>query len=412
MRVVHFSQSHNGNGAGAAAFRLHQALLDLGLDSTMVSGLSGGDGGSVLPGGGNSASRVLIPYANAFIARKAGARRLFSSGLFSYGRVDRHLVNEADAVVLHWITGGFLAPRQLRGLRRPVYWRLSDIWAFSGGCHFPGACVRYEMACGSCPALSSRRDLDLSRLEWRAKRRAYDGLNLTVVAPSRWIAECARRSSLLRERRIVHIASGVDIHRFRPVDKAQARVAFGLPLDRRIVLFGALRSTDDPRKGYRHLQAALRSMAGRPEGRDWHLAVFGGPTQSPAGEDGAMGFPVSWIGRLHDEVSLALLYSAADVLVAPFLEDNLPNVVLEAAACGLPVVAFDVGGLPDIVAHQETGWLAPLRDDNALAAGIGWVLADEERRRRLADAARAKIEATFALEHCARKWKDLLAGQS
>jgi glycosyltransferase involved in cell wall biosynthesis len=175
-----------------------------------------------------------------------------------------------------------------------------------------------------------------------------------------------------------------------------------------IVLFGALRSTDDPRKGYRHLQAALRILAGRPETRDWHLAIFGGPTQPPVGEDGTMGFPVSWIGRLHDEVSLTLLYSAADVLVAPFLEDNLPNVVVEAASCGLPVVAFDVGGLPDIVEHQGTGWLAPLRDDNALATGISWVLADEGRRRGLANAARAKIETTFALEHCARKWVELL----
>lgn len=409
VKVVHFSQSHSGNGAGAAAYRLHHAMLELGLDSSMVSGLSGRNDGTVFAGGGNCVSRHVVPYANAFVARRAGARRLFSSGLLSYGRINRHLVEDADAVVLHWITGGFLAPRQLQALRPPVYWRLSDIWAFSGGCHFPGECVRYESACGSCPALGSRRELDLSQLEWRAKRRAYESLDLTIVAPSRWIAECARRSSLFRDRRVVHIPTGVDIHRFQPLEKEQARAALGLPADRRIVLFGALRSTEDPRKGYRHLRAALRHLTGQPESRDWHLTVFGGPTQPPAGEDGALGFSASWIGRLHDEASLALLYSAADVMVAPFLEDNLPNVVVEAAACGLPVVAFDAGGLPDIVEHLRTGWLAPLRDDQALAAGIAWVLADERRRRDLAAAARSRIEATFALESCAWKWKELMA---
>lgn len=408
MRIVHFSQSHAENGAGAAAYRLHRALLDIGLDSTMVVGLPGADDSTILPGGGSRFSRVMVPYVNALVAQQAGARRLFSSGLFSYGHIDRDLVQGADAVVLHWITGGFLSPRQLRDLPKSVFWRLSDIWAFSGGCHFPGECTRFEAACGSCPALASRHEWDLSRLEWQAKRRAYEGLNLTIVAPSRWIAECAQRSTLLKNRRIVHIPTGVDTNRFRPLDKAQARAMFGLPYDRRIVLFGALRSTEDPRKGYRYLQAALQRLTGRSESRDWHLVIFGGPANSSVGESETIGFPISWVGRLHDEVSLALLFSAADVLIAPFIEDNLPNVVLEAAACGLPVVAFDAGGLPDIIEHQRTGWLASVGDSDSLAQGLGWVLADEVRRRELSNAARAKIEATFALERCAQKWKKLM----
>ena len=376
----------------------------------MVSGLPGSNNVAVVPGGGNRCSRFLAPFANASLARSVGVQKFFSSGLFSYGKIDQALLQNASAVVLHWIAGGFLAPRQLRALDQPVFWRLSDIWPFSGGCHFPGACTRYETACGACPALGRHGKRDLSHWEWRAKERAYRGLDLTVVAPSRWIAGCARRSSLLRDRRIVYIPSGVDIHRFRPMGKEHARAALGLPADRKIVLFGAMHLTKDSRKGYRYLQMALEYLAGRPESRNWHLAVFGGPRQPTGGDEGMSDFPVSWMGLLHDEASLAMLYSAADVLVAPFLEDNLPNVVLEASACGLPVVAFDAGGLPDIVVHEQTGWLAPVGDGEALADGIVWVLADEDRRRKLAVAAREKIEMTFAMEHCARKWKELIAG--
>lgn len=411
MRVVHLTQTDAGNGAGAAAHRLHRALLDQGVESRMLAGIAGSGDPTVTAAGGGRAWRTLSTYANARLVRAmGGGRGLFSASLLTYGRPDPAALDAADAVVLHWVTGGFLAPRQIARLRgKRVFWRLSDIWPFSGGCHYPGDCTAYTAACGACPALGSRRTLDLSRLEWAAKRRAYRDLDLTVVAPSRWIEGCARASTLFGDRRIVHIPTGVETDVFRPHDRRLARDLLGLPQDARIVLFGALRSTDDPRKGYRWLREALDQLAAGPQVAGLHLAVFGGARWAPAGAADALPLPTTWIGRLHDRVTLALLYSAADVLVAPFLEDNLPNVVLEAAACGLPVVAFDAGGLPDVVRHRETGWLAPLRDADALAAGIAWVLEDDDRRAALAAASRSLAETTFSLDVCARSWRDLMA---
>ncbi|EKV25904.1 hypothetical protein C882_3389 [Caenispirillum salinarum AK4] len=209
---------------------------------------------------------------------------------------------------------------------------------------------------------------------------------------------------------MVHIPTGVETDIFRPRDKALARELLGLPRDRRIVLFGALGATADSRKGYRYLRDTLKHLAARPErsGAALHLAVFGGDRWAPKGEEGRLPLPASWIGRLHDRIALALLYSAADVLVAPFLEDNLPNVVLEAAACGLPVAAFDTGGLPDAVRHQETGWLAPLRDSASLAEGIAWIVEDGARHAALSAAARSVAERTFSIDGCAREWLRLL----
>jgi glycosyltransferase involved in cell wall biosynthesis len=141
-----------------------------------------------------------------------------------------------------------------------------------------------------------------------------------------------------------------------------------------------------------------------------HLAIFGGPERPPAGEAGALPFPATWIGSIREEETLARLYAAADILIAPFIEDNLPNVVLEAAACGLPVAAFRTGGIPDIVEHQETGWLAPAGDDGSLAEGIEWLLADRVRRSVLGLAARNRVVNEFTLKRCANAWICLLKG--
>ena len=158
----------------------------------------------------------------------------------------------------------FLAPGQLRALKgKPVVWRLSDTWPFTGGCHYPGDCRRYEERCGRCPQLGSRHDRDVTRQGWSARARAYADLDLTVAAPSRWIADCAGASSLFARRPIEVIPTGVDTGLFRPMDRAAARSTLGLPPDRDLILFDAPGATDDPRKGYAQLLAALRALGHR-----------------------------------------------------------------------------------------------------------------------------------------------------
>jgi glycosyltransferase involved in cell wall biosynthesis len=134
------------------------------------------------------------------------------------------------------------------------------------------------------------------------------------------------------------------------------------------------------------------------------LLVFG---QSAGPDDGELPLSARFLGSLQDDLSLVLAYSAADVFVLPSRQDNLPNTGIESLACGTPVVAFDIGGLPDIVDHQRTGWLARPFDTEDLAAGIAWVLSDRERTKQLGVAARETAEGRFSEPRIAGQYREL-----
>jgi glycosyltransferase involved in cell wall biosynthesis len=411
MRVLHLAQSDRGGGANMAAFRLHRALSDLGLASTFHPGRKLGEDPDVIPAWPAVAGRFLSTLAAWLDAHSLDAypdRRgdVFSPVRFSYGRPRRRLVAQADIICLHWIAGSFLHPSDLVRLRRPLVWRLSDLWPFTGGCHFSGACRAFEQRCGCCPSLGSRDPGDLAGRDFAARERAYAALDLTVVAPSRWIAGEARRSALFGPRRIVHIATGIDLSVFRPMPRIEARRALDLPPDdRSILLFGAMAATSNDRKGFGPLLKALSLFARSEGGRGAMAVVFGGET---VGSQDIDDLPVVHVGKISDETRLARLYAAADILIAPFIEDNLPNVVLEALACATPVAAFAAGGIPDAVVHERNGILAPVGAADALAEGIKWVL-DPVRKLALDAAARQTAVNRFDIRNCARQYRDLFA---
>ena len=168
----------------------------------------------------------------------------------------------------------------------------------------------------------------------------------------------------------------LDTARWQPIDQQLARELLGLPLGVPTLLFGALGGGEDPRKGFDLLLQALGQL--RCQRSDLQLLVFG---QLAPREPPQLGFPIHYAGRLHDDLSLRALYSAADLMVVPSRQDNLPNTAVEAHACGTPVVAFRTGGLPDIVADRVTGALAEPFEPASLAVAIRWVLDDPQRRR-------------------------------
>jgi glycosyltransferase involved in cell wall biosynthesis len=410
IRVLHLAQSDGGGGANKAAFRLHRSLRDLGLASTFHPGRKIGDDPDVIPAwppiAGDFFSKLgawLDSHSLDFYPHRRGD--VFSPIRFCYGRPRRQLVAAADIVCLHWIAGSFLHPRDLAQLDKPLVWRLSDLWPFTGGCHFPAACRKFETRCGACPSLGSAADDDLAAHGFAARERYYDTLDLTVVAPSRWIAEEAKRSKLFRGRRIVHIATGIDVSTFRPMPRTEARRLLDLPVDVPMLLFGAMDSTTNDRKGFVPLRRALARFARSSSAHGAVAVVFGGETDAAKEVEG---LPLIHVGKISSPERLARLYAAADVLVAPFIEDNLPNVVLEALACGTPVVAFSAGGIPDAVEHQRNGILVPVGDADALADGIAWVL-DPVRKPALDAAARATAQARFDIVQCARTYRDLFA---
>jgi glycosyltransferase involved in cell wall biosynthesis len=204
----------------------------------------------------------------------------------------------------------------------------------------------------------------------------------------------------LRDTRIEVIPNGLDLQRYRPIDKMVAREALSLPKDRKLILFGGVSSTSDRNKGFHLLAAALRELAADGWGDQAELLVFGSPAPTSPPD---LGMQANYLGWLHDDISVSLLYAAADVFVAPSIQENLPNTILESMACGTPCVAFRQGGVPDLVDHEQNGYLAKPFEPGDLARGIAWVLGNENLRHTLSIRARQKIERNFSLGHVAKQ---------
>jgi glycosyltransferase involved in cell wall biosynthesis len=296
-------------------------------------------------------------------------------------------------------------------LKKPLVWTLHGCWAFTGGCHYPYDCTRYQKNCGACPQLGSQHERDLSRWVWNRKAKHWQTGNLTIVTPSRWLAQLAKSSSLFNNVRVEVIPYCLDLSTYKPIDCNIARDLLGLPRDKQLILFAA-QSSRNKRKGFQHLKQALQYLYDRGFSKNLQLIIVGTSQKSELLD---IPFECLPLGRLHDDISLALAYAAADVFVAPSIADNLPLTVLEALACGTPTVAFNIGGMPDLIDHGDTGYLAQPFYPQDLAQGIEWVLSDAARHHKLRIAARAKAEREFNIPRVVGKYlalyKELLQGR-
>ena len=302
----------------------------------------------------------------------------------------------SDIAHLHWVGDNFVPIRALNKIRAPIVWTLRDMWAFSGGCHYAGDCLNYRAQCGDCPQLDDGSANDISARVHAEKRSGWSEARLTIVTISEWLADCARASSILGDRRIEVIGNPIDPSVFKPLDRGAARAAFNLPLDKPLILFGAIGGASDPRKGFRYLAAALEKLG---DGGEAELVVFGSARHEKIG----VGRPVHQVGRLHDEVSLSMLYSACDVYALPTTQEALGKTLMEALACGTPCVAFEGTGPDDMLGHRLDGYLARMKDTADLAAGIKWTLAQTWSREEL----RGRILERYGVERISERYMEL-----
>jgi glycosyltransferase involved in cell wall biosynthesis len=403
VRVAHLAYADGGGGAFKAAYRIHRGLGRLGVDSTMlVARRLSGD--PRVRDCGSAAGRLWAQLATHLDVLPwhlfNTARGDFASLAWVGSGVARRAQALApDIIQLHWICAGMLRLESLLRLQRPLVWRLADMWPLAGAEHYVGADTRYRDGYRRDTRPAGERGPDLNRWVWQRKRRVYARLpNLTVVAPSRWLARCAAESVLLRGRRVEVIPTGQDLETFRPLPKATAREILGLPAESKLVMAGSM-ELNERRKGVAHLLRALEPLAAR----GYRLLLLGDPPTQPL----PLPVPAHWLGRLNDDVALALAYSAADVFVAPSLEENLANTVIEAMACGVPCVAFSVGGMPDIIASGRNGYLAAPFAIDQLASAIVAVLEAGADYPRLSAEARATVEREFAAPLQARRYAAL-----
>ncbi|WP_144872778.1 glycosyltransferase family 4 protein [Hyella patelloides] len=401
MKVLLINSSDSKGGAARAAYRLHQGFQLIEVDSQMLVQVK------------NTSDRLIIgsPAQSGIGKARTGLKltldrlplKLYpNGGKSNYSlhwlpdKTDSQVAQLApDIINLHWVSAGYLKIETVAKFKQPIVWTLHDMWAFTGGCHYNQECERYIDNCGSCPQLGSKRDGDLSRWVWNRKNKAWKNLNLTVVTPSVWLAKCAQESSLFGGCRVEVIPNSVDTDVYRPIDKKVARDLLKLPQDKQLILFLSLKATSDKRKGFHFLQPALQKLSQAGWKDKLELMVVGAsrPEEPPE-----FGFESHYLGTLNDDLTLTLAYSAADVFIVTSVQDNLPNTVMEAISCGTPCVAFNIGGMPDMIEHQLNGYLAQPYQIDDLAQGIVWTLENEQRYQKLADYARHKAETEFGLK--------------
>lgn len=407
MKVLLLNTYDNQGGAARAAYRLHQGLMGIGVDSRMLVQRKNLPDRSILGPVGRQATlrSALQPALESLPTR---LRRLpidtFSTAAVGASSINRIRAEAPDLVHMHWVSHGFLRIEDLSRIERPLVWTLHDMWAFTGGCFYDAECGRFRRGCGHCPVLRSSIEDDLSRRVIKRKQRAWRGLDLTVITPSHWLRDRARESEILKDFRIETIPNGLDLSLYKPLDKHFCRQVFGLPQDKLLILFGALDSTSDRRKGFQHLEPALRELAAQGW-RDRAEVVVIGASEPENPPD--LGLTARYLGVLGDDVSLALVYGAADLFIAPSLQENLANTVMEALACGTPAAAFAIGGMGDMIIHAENGYLAQPFDPSDLASGIAWILEDRERWHTLSEQARLKAVQEFELGAVARRFERL-----
>ena len=390
MNILHISTEYNLGGSGRAAYRIHAGLKKRGhtsrmLVATKVMGVPG-----VGPIWRNLSWRAA-DWAAKRVTEALSLQYLFLPS--SWNLLRHPWFREADIVQMYNTHGGYFSHSILGVASRikPVVWRFSDLWPFTGHCCYSYECDKWKTGCGSCPLLCDDPPLrsDRTALLWRIKRRLYASAKIYLVAPSRWMAGLAAQSPLVGHWPRHIIPNGIDLELFRPISRTAAREIFGLPPDEPTVLFSSV-ETKAHRKGGTFLMEALNRL--RSVEKRFRLFVVGHGARE---WERKVSVPVTAVETVKDDHLLAAMYSAADVFVHPALADNLPNGVLESLACGTPVVAFDVGGVSEAVRPMQTGYLARYKDIDDLAKGIGRILNDSGLRAYMSAACRTVAESEY-----------------
>lgn len=289
-----------------------------------------------------------------------------------------------DILHLHNLHGGYFDLRALAWLSRqlPVFVTLHDTWMLSGHCAYSLGCDRWKTGCGNCPDLSIYPAIraDATAYNWRRKLSIYRDSRLRIAAPCRWMLEQLEQSMLIEgevESRIIH--NGVDLTLFNAQDRAAARIRLGLPSDRPVLLFAANKGRANPFKDHDTIVNAVARLGDRR----MILLMLGqaGPAQTHAGVTMIMAPPVT------DPAVMADYYRSADIFLHAARADNFPCTILEALACGTPVVATDIGGVSEQIIDGQTGFLVPPQDPDAMANRIARLLDDPSLLQRLSPAA-------------------------
>jgi glycosyltransferase involved in cell wall biosynthesis len=232
--------------------------------------------------------------------------------------------------------------------------------------------------CGHCPLLKKADANDASHKIWEQKHEAYNQISFNVVAPSSWMLNSVLMSSLMHDKPALQIPNTLETDIFKPAEKIKAKKQLGLSEDKFIFLTGFMPSRKDLHKGTSYLLESLELLKERLGVKydQIELVVFGNRNAKDVPN---FLFKTSFLGTINDDAKLAMCYAAADAFLIPSLEDNLPYTVMESLACGTPVVAFTTGGIPDMVQHEQNGYLAEYKSAKSFTDGMEWAINHQDQ---------------------------------
>ena len=421
LKTYLLSHSDSIGGGPRAAYRTHSALREAGVDSVMVVNQAViGDWTVKGPSGALGKLKAkLYSGLGGIIGRlvKDGNPTPHSLAYLPTNRAQEFNSAPIDLIHLHWVNGEMLSIKDIGNIRKPLVWTLHDMWAFSGAEHYVAddSTARWRQGYQLSNRPKSEKGFDLNTWTWQRKQRSWKYPKpIHIVTPSRWLTECAAQSELMNGWPMHVVPNPLNTELWKPVDKATARELLHLPAKAPLLMFGAIGGATDPRKGFDLLREALTflksaqtkaqasSQTTPPLLQGLELVIFGQHApQVP--ED--LGFPVHYMGHVHDDVSLRLLYSAADVMVVPSRQEAFGQTASEALACGTPVAAFNATGLMDVLEHQVSGYLAKPFEAEDLAIGIEWLFSELAKSNQLNIAARKRAVDCFSYPVVAKQYE-------
>jgi glycosyltransferase involved in cell wall biosynthesis len=412
MKVTLINTSDSGGGAPAASLRLLKALASENVDAGFLVQTKKTTGANVKAVQKSFFDRLRakinflyerLPFI-FFYERDKSVRFAFSTANAGASIVNDPMILDADILHLHWVNSGFLSIANLKELvklGKPMVVTLHDMWYFTGGCHYAGTCDHFTRQCGDCYFLKKPAVADISHEGWLRKEDLYAyANNITFVTCSNWLEGVARQSALLKKFQIWTIPNPIDIDVYSPGDKRKARLKWKINPEAKIILFGAA-NISDRRKGIDYLFEGLQYLRDQyPESAAVEVVIFGKNKQFDVTK---LPFPVYELNVITAQQDLAEIYGLADVFVLPSIEDNLPNTAMESLSCGTPVVAFNTGGLPDLIDHQQNGYLADFKSASDLAKGM-YEMLYSARVEEISSNARAKVLNTFTNKKVAQQY--------
>lgn len=411
MRVLIINTSERIGGAAIAANRLMEALKNNGIKTKMLVRDKQTDQISVVELKKSwwkvwqfIWERVVIWQANHFKKHNLFAVDIANTGTNITALPE---FTQADVIHLHWINQGMLSLTDIRRIiqsGKPIVWTMHDMWPFTGICHYAGDCDKYATQCHNCPQLYKGSKKDIAYRTFQKKKKLFEGAQITFVACSRWLESLAKKSDLIKGQTITNIPNAINTNLFKPRDKKQAREKCHLPQDKKLLLFGSVKITDK-RKGIDYLVSACKQIASSyPDfSKELGVVVFGNQAEQYAS---LFPFPIYPMNYVSNEKELVDIYNAVDLYVTPSLQDNLPNTIVEAMACGIPCIGFNVGGIPQMIDHLHNGYVAEYQSSKDLASGIHWALTEGEYESLSEEACR-KAVSSYSESTIAKKYVEI-----